>query len=110
MRLSQRDLFSSQCRRDGRRNNPLFIFIHIPRPFVFGYYYYYYFQVKYADMDVREYTNARVPPGEQGRWRGEKTYDFFLPRQTPNNSIVILRPDDFFISENFRTTIVPNYY
>lgn len=81
MRLSQRDLFSSQCRRGGRRNNPLFIFIHIPRPFVFGYYYY--FQVKYADMDVCEYTNARVPPGEQGRWRGEKTYDFFSSPTNP---------------------------
>jgi len=66
---------------------------------------YYYFQVKYTNVYVRVHTDCA--PMTNGCHRG-KNYDFFV--YPPDNSIVILRPNDFFISANFKTTIIPNCY
>lgn len=74
----------------------------------FGYYYYYnYFQVKYTNVYVRVHTDCA--PMTDGCHRGKKNYDFFV-YPSDNKSIVILRPNDFFISAKFKTTIIPNCY
>lgn len=66
--------------------------------------YYYYFQVKYTRTCTCVYTRTVY-------WRTavdkekKSTYDLFFSGP-PNNSIVILRPNDFFISANLKTTII----
>lgn len=94
-------------------NNPLYIFIHFSNPIwplVYSHFGYYYFQVKYTNMHAC--VHIRTARADERLSTREKTYDiffiFFL--STPDNSIVILRPNDFFISVNFKTTIIPNCY